>query len=533
MPQSKDGRTNNYSIYLLKEDRKTSDEILKPYSYNESPVRIGTTEIGQLFVRSTSAKLPGWAKLFDGYVDKSKFGKVSTSSAVLLVCRGNRCYAVTFGQGRYFLKPDSWEEKFGLRVALNSVNEKKIRSIDKLTFDSISKQSREQASREGTAQDFGVDIEQDLLRAVTGTPTDSKLGQRLSGMDSLKVAIRAELEDLPALLDRFYKKYQDDTYKENFPWVDHLMEVSDQQVRNQLDDALLKMISNEEFDTLWLAPPEILDWDKVEGFRYGLAKKHPMYHDVHISEFLKSLEEGTEVDMFTLTRKHVHCMGWDRELHQWPVYKCICCEMDLDANSYILNGGKWYRVNKSFVKEINEAYSKIPKFEINLPEYNNATEAEYNENTQKTTPEFFALMDKRLIQYGGGHNKIEFCDLYTRNRSLIHVKRYGGSSSLSHLFSQGVVSAELFQTDVEFRKKVNKLLPSGYKLEHVKEAPKREEFQVVFAIISSSKGDDLVLPFFSRINIRHTVRRLGGYGYRVAIAKIKVDEVQKLKKVYK
>ena len=53
-----------------------------------------------------------------------------------------------------------------------------------------------------------------------------------------------------------------------------------------------------------------------------------------------------------------------------------------------------------------------------------------------------------------GLTKIEFCDLYGRDKEIVNIKRYTGSSELSHLFQQGVVSGELFA-----REQGNKPLP--------------------------------------------------------------------------
>ncbi len=56
-------------------------------------------------------------------------------------------------------------------------------------------------------------------------------------------------------------------------------------------------------------------------------------------------------------------------------------------------------------------------------------------------------MDKKNIPYGGGYSRIEFCDLFSKSKQMIHVKRYGGSSVLSHLFNQGLVSGECTPQD--------------------------------------------------------------------------------------
>ena len=140
---------------------------------------IGNKDTAELYVKPSRPKPPVWARFFEGYLKSDQLGRVASASALLLVKAKNRIFAITFGQGRYLLKQESWEEHFGLRVALNSVGENHVRSVDKRTFDAISRHSREQASRDATARDFGLNIEQDLLRAVTGTFSDKNLGRKI------------------------------------------------------------------------------------------------------------------------------------------------------------------------------------------------------------------------------------------------------------------------------------------------------------------------------------------------------------------
>jgi len=65
-------------------------------------------------------------------------------------------------------------------------------------------------------------------------------------------------------------------------------------------------------------------------------------------------------------------------------------------------------------------------------------------------------MDRQTVELKKrGLTKVEFCDLFGLNKEIVHIKRYTGSSELSHLFQQGVVSAELFLHEPEFRKLVN------------------------------------------------------------------------------
>ena len=99
------------------------------------------------------------------------------------------------------------------------------------------------------------------------------------------------------------------------------------------------------------------------------------------------------------------------------------------------------------------------------------------------------------------------------------MKIYGGSSVLSHLFNQGLVSGELFLGEELFRDAVNKKLTADCKLADIKIKPTANEYQIIFAIISSSE-DNLNLPFFSKIALSNVYKRLTSLNYKVAISKI-------------
>ena len=174
------------TIFLIKEDKADVDSFVpKKGSLDCYTLQDGRTVIGDLYVKKSVPRPPGWGKLFKEYIDPKNLGKASSTAAVFVLKVGGRWFAITFGQGRYLLKPECWEERFGLLVSLNSIGQNKIKSIDKRTFDALSTHSKIQSSQEAAPQEFGLDIEQDLVRAVTGSPTDEKLGHRLSGMDAL------------------------------------------------------------------------------------------------------------------------------------------------------------------------------------------------------------------------------------------------------------------------------------------------------------------------------------------------------------
>lgn len=520
------------TVFLLREGVNRADEALRdPRSLKYLEIRADAKKLGALYVQNPRSHPPSWGAFFEGYIDLAELGCVSTTAAVLLITTQNRMFAVTFGHGRHLLEPGVYEERFGLRVVLNSIDEQSLRSIDKKTFDAISTHTRVQSSLEAGAPEFGLDVEQDLLRAVTGRPKKEAHGKRLSGMDSLHAAVHVELGDLQELLDNYFDLFNDDSYRKFFPWVDHIAEVSNQFTVTTLDELLVQGIKTENLPRCWLAVPEIIDWANIKGFRYKSGSGEPQYLDLHLSDFLKTLDDKSELTADFLRRRCATEIDLsDHPQHRWSVYQCLYCELEYNGDSYLLTSGKWYRVSRDFVESINNFFRTLPRFPRPLPEYADTAECEYCQRVAKEQPQEFALMDRKTIPIGGAHSKIEFCDLYTKSLDIIHIKRYAASSVMSHLFSQGVVSGEAFRADQAFRKAVNDYLPPAFRIPVPEDTPDPAAYQVVFAVVSDEPAD-LTLPFFSRVNLKHAATRLQAYGYRTALAKIQIaDRVAKTKR---
>jgi uncharacterized protein (TIGR04141 family) len=537
MQVSTSNKQHNLSILLLKDRFRSHDQVIKADSRTKKfEIRDGTQHIGALYIRPTIPNPPGWTTFFGDTIDVSDIGVNKTVAGVLITEASGKLFAVTFGHGRHLLQPDSWVERFGLKVALNSIGQEKIRTIDKRTFDAISRQTKEQASKATEAKNFGLDVEQDLLRGVTGVPKSASMGSRMYGMDSLAVSTNLKIEDIETFLSRIHDKYLDNSYKRDFPWVDHINEVKGKSSAAELDTNLVSQVASGNLDRIWMAVPELIQWEQVGGFCFKMGSREPEFQDIHLPDFLNSLSDSDRQNLSreTFTKKHVHCIHVEGFLMEtWQAYKCLYCELTKGGKTYLLSGGKWYAVAGSFVKSVNQSFANIPNFKTTLPEYNDDSEGEYNARVAKKMNGYLALMDKKNISHGGAHSRIEFCDLFSVDRDIVHVKRYGSSSVLSHLFAQGRISGELFQMERTFRGKVNEILPKSFKINDPQQGPETDDYQIVYAIISDIPGE-LDIPFFSKLNLKNSARNLRGLGYRVAKLKIEVDEKQaKLKKFRK
>ena len=303
-------------IFLVKSGIKEADvlddEALA--NYDQLDVRLGDKSVGTLYAKQTPITPPTWLKFFAGAVPKNPGLRRSSVSAVYLTRVAGRLFALAFGQGRHLLKVGSYEERFGLRVTLNSVDPDFLRAVDVSTLDANPFHGTRQTSREASLGEFGINLDQDILRAVTGRPVDEKLGRRMAGVDSLSVRVRVDLATLPTLLKRYLQRSEDEAYRERFRWVDHVAEVRDKSLEERLFRELVQIIDRNK-GGVWGAIPERIDWTTFDVFRFGSAAKARSFDDITLDRMLECLDgESVSLGFWSVTL----CMASQRTIPPGP-----------------------------------------------------------------------------------------------------------------------------------------------------------------------------------------------------------------------
>lgn len=521
----------NLTIYLLRDEYKSAASAIDG-APSEHTIKADGSVLGTLYVRDMPERPPSWVELFAALTDPSLFNHVRSTAALYVTEAGGRLFALAFGHGRHILKPGAIEERFGLLVVINTLKSDELRSIDKRTFDTVDQNVRAQVSQRSPATEFGIDIEKDLIRGITGQPNDPSLGTRMTGGDPLVVAVDTTIPALGALLERYLDAFQSDAYLDGFAWIDQIHQVGDKTpLKIELDERLIEKMNEAQAnggraDGLWLAIPDVVDYSGIHRFRFtGSTNSH---NDLHLPGFIRALEADETITIELLKRKQAFAV--DDDGHEvgdkWPVYKCIHLEAEIGDQTYLLAAGKWFCIRKSFTDEVNQFYESIPVHDLGWIEYEHQSEAAYNKAVAASANGTYALMDAIDIPVGGLRDKIEFCDLYSNSRELVHVKRYGASSLLGHLFNQGLISGEHLRSDESFQIEVNKRLPNTHQLSIDDSIPRKvDEFTVIFAIVSELQGSDLHIPFFAKVAFKHVCTRLRSLGYvKIAKAKVTVNE---------
>lgn len=523
------------TIFLLRKEYKAPADALNEH-LEQNQIPIGENRFATLYVKKSPDSAPAWAGFFRNQVDESLLGTVKSTSAVLFISIDTRTFALTFGHGRFLLKPECYEERFGLLATVNSVRPDALRSIDTRAFVD-DQNARVQTGQEASAYEFGIDIERDLVRAIVGKPTDPALGSRLAGTDSLTASADVDISNVSVLLKKYLQAYNSTSYKSTFPWIDQIRQVRrDSKLWERLDSELITIIkqawqTNGVSDKCWLSLPDIVEWADIDGFKFTNSKKEGVSTDVHLPGFVHTHDKDKLSIDYLKSHFAMAVNTEERVIARWPVYRCIQCEFDLDDKSYVLSAGTWFEIDKNFVGSIEKFYKTIPTFPEKTLVYNHQNEGKYNEALAASDSSRWCLMDRKLLQVGGVHDKIEFCDVYGKN-TLFHIKHYGSSSVLGHLFNQGLVSGELLKSHPDVVNLANEKLDKAHKLGLANSVPRDvSAYSIVFGIISQSNKPGLHLPFFSKVVLKSCTTKLRDLGYKVLIGKIECDPSVLVKKV--
>jgi uncharacterized protein (TIGR04141 family) len=503
---------------ILVKDNPDFDEAIELPTLLES--KAYPTNNAKIFWKTPpSNNTPKWVKnIFP--TDRELHAALTTKSiaAVLFIKHQGRLFAITFGYGRVLLKQELIEPRFGLKVVLNRVKADSLRSIDTKSLDGFLTHNREQVPVLSPLTSFGIDIEKDFIKAVTGISSEANLGETITGTDSFFASLDFSLEDCQPVLDSLIAAYNDTSYRSNFEFVDNIEEVPKYKA-DELNQKLIDKIVADEKDHIWLAPPDIMDWENHGGFSF--KKRGVVYDDIGLDSYLSEMvPDLTKLTVAKLRLNQI--LKWSADYNiqdvKWSVYKCLYAEIEDGTKRFILSDGKWFEVNEAFVQKTKEyLQSNLDEWGgTALADYDTSLMAEPNEELMRGEARYnydiaqsqgYTLTDAQMIVHGGANSSIELCDLYKPDL-YIHIKRYTRSSGLSHLFNQGKVSAELICSDAEFRAKaITKLGELGGTTNLTQQRPDMTNAHVVFGVVSASSGE-LQLPFFSQVALKNSLHFL-------------------------
>lgn len=521
-------KTMTFTMRLLR-DAVTVNEVLKDGSTLRELTWIDQEGV-RAFAGTVFSNPPTWMDFLSSQTSDFPDLNNEGSAAVVFFPVGGKVIAVCFGQAQIAMDLDLFERHFGLKVALNSISRDHIKSLDSATPDSTTVQKRIQVSRDSDIGQFDLDYDRDLLTMIAGTAKRPGFAKFLAGKDCLRITCKLKIEDLSQKCKEVLAVYLSDDYKTDYGWIDHIQPVKERAKIDQLDNTIwseiesLRAGNNSE---LHLSPPEIHDYMCGDLLHYnGFGSHGNDFTDLIIEEYIAELNNAKFAGDFSAIKTgHTIAMkkdGSDSFSARWKIYDSFVFETTFAGETYVIFGGNWYRVDQTFADEVEQFYKKVNR----IPVVNKTlckNEKQVIADLESSRTDLVMLDCSKINPSGTKHANLEPCDFYSDKKQFIHFKDGHSSSSISHLWLQGLVSGEAFLKDSQFRTKVRnkikEIKPGFEKHFHSgRSRPTASDYTVIFGIMrKAGKAGSVSLPFFSKVSLRPIIERLETYGYKTGI----------------
>lgn len=506
---------------------------------------------GKLFLPSRPTRQPSWATFLEAGFGTLPGLSGRKAPGALLVVRapavGSHWYAIPFGTGRFLLAHHSVVPMYGLKTALNVLYPQKktspkvldtdpsrIRSVSSKSLSGRGLQTVRQSPRRALLEDFDIDTKGDLLRAVVGNPVDEQIwGKTVAGSDALHVERLTQFSELHLLLRTVEDMSARSDYKARTPWVDNISPVQDLAEVELLWDFLARHLQQSKTATLSLAPPDILPWEELRGFRVpGLIEDDSA--DITLEEVLGAMSaEMKKLDPQEFRRRleRMYLEALDSAgdlLRRWNLLRCVTGELTRSTKEYALFDKGFYAIGRDLLQEVNGFVGSLREAKLPLPSCGEKkAEEEYNTEAAKACNG--VLLDRRTISLASRTSPVEVCDILGPQGQLIHIKKGRSSADLSHLFAQGVVSGVMLSESRDFHDKARELLKVAnggkYPPESALPIYPSSEFsrEVCFGVIKKWGQKTFVdgTPFFSRLNLMNQARELQRRGLNVSYQRLR------------
>jgi hypothetical protein len=527
--------TENYNLLLhnTNDFKECLKEDFKESRFHELDVeKHNNFKEGRIYIASTEENTVEWLDTLNSYTKDSLEGdlyKNKSNKAVLMLKyekneeEKDYIFSLVYGYGRTMLDDRYIVKNFGLRTAINLIEERNIKSLNSLNISRDFIDIQRQALSYVSHSDLQVNTNADILKSISGKAPSSSNFSSMSGADNLRFSAKSDVI-LSELLEDVLNAYKSDSYKQKgLEWIDHVQYVKEKEIISELDGVLLNHITNKSLENPIIAPNKIVSYLDIEGyFISGMNISHKIkenfYDDIPSDQFWEYLYEKIEDENIEdkiidkLKSCSLYCWTNDSAHKISSIYDSLFIEIDHNNEKFFINNGDWFKIESAYYCYITNKIDNIAIFSNPIiPSCaENWNEGEFNEKFAASDPNRFKLFDKKNFHLPNyGHSKIEPADIITTEKQFIHVKKGGSSANLSHLFAQGVVSAQLYKNEKKFIKEINETFGEGY-------FKSDDKIEVIYGIIDKryDKKASEILPFFSMINLSQHYDVLSSMGIK-------------------
>jgi uncharacterized protein (TIGR04141 family) len=513
------------SIYLGRQGVAVDDLIRAPGELEEVELAPAAGIAGRLWFLpiDDDPTPPAWMVPLGELAVNLPRVRTSLPGAILAFERDGRVLVVTFGRGHQRLRVERFEPDFGLRIAGNWLAPDDVVSVDSRAVEQAVFLTRRHASAGTSIGSLGVETVRESVQSLTGAPADAARGRRVTGRVAVHLTRSVSPADLSELGRELLAAYAATDYETAFPAIEQRRRVDDPADIDELDQLIATGLLTANNGGAYLAPPELIDWANVAGFRLRGDPPGERRPALDLDDYLA----GAGLDRLDAAERlqrlrddSVSLVARDTGTGpRWPIYRALIAQRELRGQTYVLADGHWWRIHPEFIGWVDEQLAQMPESGVVLPPYQaiDADEEAYNARAAGELAGATSL-DSNLASFQGERGTVELCDIAGPGRRLIHVKRGVRSQSLSHLFAQAFGSAEVLRHMPSARRQLRQKLEA--RLPEVAasisdDAMNARAWEVVIAIVAPPARVPNRLPFFSRAHLARTVRDITRLDYRV------------------
>ena len=334
-----------------------------------------------LYILKTKPKEPWWKEFLELNTQiKQKYtGGILFLPVKYKNSKNQYWVAVVFGYARHCLKAIACETGFGLRVALNAVDENTLRGVDILDPDTA-RRARIQSPRNSKLDFFSDRWDCSLLKRISGhvQGTYKEELSCVTGSNSIRVTTKKSAKELMRFCADLLELYFQDSYTKRFPEISSIQPEDDSNMLNTLDSKLLAAVKDRKNNQIFLAYPDMLDFQDICKVHFG---KLESYESFEMNTFRDIMEKKLdELSLKDLNENYgVTFYDSDKPLNKTPVplYRCLIW----DYNGHHFCEGVWYKVDSRYLSRLQQKLD--PYFKPMESPLNACRNDDKNENKKK------------------------------------------------------------------------------------------------------------------------------------------------------
>jgi uncharacterized protein (TIGR04141 family) len=475
--------------------------------------------------------------------------ETSRAGGVLFLEVDGTLYAATYGSGFTWLDDAVKDQRFGLSFVVRCLDPDEIVDVVRRTPGAKGRTDSTLVPGGTSVHLLRIDRYAEMVRKLGGRTTDvpvrfSKLGTRpvsVEGSAGIRMRFATDPAGLIADIRAVAEVLRTQPVRPDLVFVENIVPVTSVTTSAQLDDQLELLLAAEPGtgDGLSVAVPvQVLDQlPQARLFRVKIGSAPPRgVTEVRLDDVLGRTwlqPEGHRVEALRAGWIEMFSSSDGREpLARTPALRWIEASVSLGERRFVLLDGEWYELGAGYLEQLRKDVERLltSPGTVTLPGWRRDSagkyeeEKAYNDRVADGDPRFVRL-DRRLVQTQPGRSSgIEICDLLGPGEALVHVKKASSSAPLSHLFAQGLVSAQALFLQPDVRRDFAELVRRHGRGRTV--PPDFTPKKVVFGILLKD-GEDLTVDTlfpFAQVMLCQAAADLEGRGVVVEVVGIRAEQ---------